>query len=211
MNPRSHWERIYASRLPNELSWYQLHPQRSLDLIQKTGVSRTASILDVGGGDSTLVDHLIARDYERVAVLDLSESALSRARVRLGSSAGSVTWREADILDADVLPGSIDVWHDRAVFHFLTRPNDRAAYINQVRRMMRPQGHVIVATFAEDGPSQCSGLPVERYSAVALHAVFGGDFQLRTSVRDVHRTPSGAEQRFTYCWCTYHSRMSAAA
>jgi len=199
MDRKEHWERIYSSKSASELSWYQRHPHQSLDLIEKTGVASTASILDVGGGDSTLVDHLVERGHRGVTVLDLSGAALRRARERLGPRADSVTWREGDVLTVDLPPASVDVWHDRAVFHFLTRPEDRAAYVDRVRRIVRPNGHVIVATFADDGPSQCSGLPVERYTAETLSAEFGVGFRLVTSVRETHRTPSGVEQRFVYC------------
>jgi ubiquinone/menaquinone biosynthesis C-methylase UbiE len=198
--PKDHWDRIYSTKASTQLSWYQPHPGQSLEWITKTGVATTASVLDVGGGDSTLVDHLVARGYSGVTVLDLSAAALLRARERLGSRATAVTWREADVLTIDLPPASVDVWHDRAVFHFLTRQRDRAKYVEQVRRTVRPGGHVIVATFAEDGPPTCSGLPVERYSAKTLGEAFGDGFRLVTSVNETHLTPSGAEQRFVYCW-----------
>jgi SAM-dependent methyltransferase len=200
MDPREHWDRVYVTRLATELSWYQRTPRRSLALIQDTGVASTASILDVGGGDSTLIDHLIADGYGGASVLDLSGAALRRARARLGPEGDAVVWREADVLTADLAPASVDVWHDRAVFHFLTRPEDRAAYVEQVRRAVRPHGHVIVATFAQDGPTRCTGLPVERYSTDSLRAVFGAGFQLETSVLETHWTPGGAKQSFVYCW-----------
>ena len=200
MRAKEHWDRIYTAKASTQLSWYQPHPRQSLELITKTGVAPTASILDVGGGDSTLVDHLVARGYTGVTVLDLSSAALRRARERLGSRASTVSWREADVLTVDLRPASVDVWHDRAVFHFLTRPEDRAKYVEQVRRAVRPHGHVLVATFAEDGPPTCSGLPVERYSATTLGEVFGDGFRLVTSVNETHLTPSGIEQPFIYCW-----------
>ena len=199
MDPKAHWERIYSTKPATALSWFQRQPRQSLELIANTGVAATASILDVGGGDSMLVDHLLQRGYSGVTVLDLSGAALRRARERLGERAGSVVWREANVLTVDLPPASVDLWHDRAVFHFLIRPEDRAAYVAQVRRAVKPSGHVIVATFADDGPAQCSGLPVERYSADTLCAVFGKQFRLMESVRETHRTPSGAEQRFLYC------------
>lgn len=200
MDPKAHWERIYSTKPTTDLSWHQRHPVRSLDLIERTGVAATASILDVGGGDSMLVDHLVARGYSNLTVLDLSGAALRRARERLGARAAAVTWLEADVLSADLPRAGVDVWHDRAVFHFLTRPEDRETYVSQVRRTLRPGGHVIIATFADDGPATCSGLPVERYSPESLSAEFGAGFHLRASSRDTHRTPSGAEQRFVYCW-----------
>lgn len=200
---RDHWERVYHDKAPTELSWYQRHSERSLQLIEQTGIARSASIIDVGGGASTLVDDLLARGFSDVAILDLSAEALTRARQRLGAGAERVKWLVADVLTTDLPANSVDLWHDRAVFHFLTDPDHRAEYIAQVRRVVRPGGHVIVATFAEDGPTQCSGLPVQRYSATELHGTFGDDFQLERSERETHETPGGAEQRFVYCWCRY--------
>jgi ubiquinone/menaquinone biosynthesis C-methylase UbiE len=204
MNRKEHWESIYSTKTAVSLSWYQRHPQRSLDLIKRTGLTRDAKILDVGGGDSTLVDELIALKYSDVTVLDLSRAALDRARARLGEAAsGRVTWLEADIIDAKLPHREFDLWHDRAVFHFLTDPADRNAYIESVERTLRPGGHVVVATFAEDGPTRCSGLPVKRYSAAELHDAFGPAFRLVRSELETHHTPGGVGQHFTYCWCRY--------
>lgn len=204
MNRKSHWESIYAANASPALSWYQPHPQRSLDLIGRTHVPKDAKILDVGSGDSLLVDELVSRGYNDITVLDLSRAALDRARRRLGEAAtGRVTWLEGDILEANLSREEFDIWHDRAVFHFLTTVEERDSYIEKVQRAVRPGGHVIVATFAEDGPTRCSGLPVERYSAAELHGAFGSDFQLLGSEREVHHTPNGVDQSFTYCWCLY--------
>jgi 2-polyprenyl-3-methyl-5-hydroxy-6-metoxy-1,4-benzoquinol methylase len=204
MNSKSHWESVYGTRGTTSLSWYQPHPRRSLDLIDRTAVAKTARILDVGGGDSLLVDELVSSGYTDITVVDLSIAALDRARARLGRTASArVTWLEGDILDVHMPGEPFDVWHDRAVFHFLTSAKERGSYIERVERSVRPGGHVIVATFAEDGPTRCSGLPVVRYSATELHGTFGSDFQLLASEREVHRTPTGAEQSFTYCWCQY--------
>jgi SAM-dependent methyltransferase len=204
MNRKSHWESIYATRGSSSLSWFQPHPQRSLDLIERTGLPTNAKILDVGGGDSFLVDELVARGYTDITVLDLSRAAINRARHRLGDAAtGRVTWLEGDILEADLPREHFDIWHDRAVFHFLTGAKERESYIQKVRSAVYSGGHVIVATFAEDGPTRCSGLPVERYSASELHDTFGCDFLLMESERELHHTPSGVEQSFTYCWCRY--------
>ena len=151
-----------------------------------------------------MVDDLLNEGYSDVTVLDLSRAALNRARARLGRvAADRVTWLEGDILKVDLPSEAFDIWHDRAVFHFLTVAEQRAAYIRTVEHTVRPGGHVIVATFAEDGPTRCSGLPVSRYSAAELHGEFGSAFQLVGSEREVHRTPAGSEQRFTYCWCRY--------
>jgi ubiquinone/menaquinone biosynthesis C-methylase UbiE len=205
MNRKSHWELIYATNASPALSWYQPHPRRSLDLIARTHLPKDAKILDVGGGDSLLVDELVARGYNDVIVLDLSGAALDRARGRLGEAAtGRVTWLEGDILEANLPRENLDIWHDRALFHFLTTAEERDSYIESVQRAVRPGGHVIVATFAEDGPTRCSGLPVERYSAGELHGAFGSAFQLLGSEREVHHTPTGVAQSFTYCWCRYN-------
>lgn len=203
MDVKKHWEDVYTTKESTSLSWFQATPTRSLELIARTETPFNARILDVGGGDSMLVDRLIERGYSNLLVLDVSPSALERAKSRLGAGAGHIDWMESDIRATDLEPESMDVWHDRAVFHFLIEPQDRDAYIAQVRRAVRPGGYVIVATFAEDGPTRCSGLPVARYSAAQLHHAFGGDFRLTKSVREVHRTPSGGEQRFSYCLCRY--------
>jgi len=201
MQPEEHWERVYSTKAPDAVSWYQRHADHSLELIEATGVSPTASIIDVGGGASTLVDDLLSRNYLDITVLDLSAAALSAAQERLGARAGSVTWLQSDITRAELPRHAFDVWHDRAVFHFLTAPEDRRAYIQAVLRSVKPGGHVIVATFAKDGPLQCSGLPVMRYSAPQLHSEFGEAFTLISHEREEHHTPFGTTQQFTYCHC----------
>ena len=201
MRAQDHWDKVYTARPANAVSWYQEHAEQSLRLIRDTGAGTDASIIDVGGGASTLVDDLLGAGYSRITVLDLSAAALAAARQRLGPLAARVQWLEADIT-AVVLPASAyDVWHDRAVFHFLTGAEQRAAYVRAVLRAVRPGGHVIVATFAEDGPTQCSGLTVRRYSPGALHAEFGRPFDLVRHEREDHRTPFGTLQRFVYCYC----------
>ena len=203
-NDRSHWEAVYQTHKPNEVSWFQPEARVSLDLIRSVTPSVRSRIIDVGGGPSTLVDGLIASGYIDVTVLDLSATALAHARQRLGGLASRVCWVEADAL-TDTLPAaSFDVWHDRAVFHFLTRPADRRRYIEQVRRVVRPGGHVLVATFADDGPTHCSGLPVERYGTTTLHGKFGSDFRLVASRREEHLTPNGKLQPFVYCLCMFN-------
>lgn len=201
MESKEHWEQVYRSKAPTEVSWFQEHAALSLRLIQDAGVPRSASIIDVGGGASTLVDDLLANGYQQLTVLDLSAAALAAARERLGPRAAKARWMEANILQAELPPQGYDVWHDRAVFHFLTSEADRQAYVSQVLRAVKPGGLVIVATFAEDGPSQCSGLPVMRYSASELHAEFGQPFQLLGHEQEAHHTPGGSEQKFVYCFC----------
>ena len=201
MQSRAHWEHVYATKPVDRVSWYQEHALQSLRLISDTGVGLDASIIDVGGGASTLVDDLLARGYRAITVLDLSATALAAAKARLGPRSDAVRWIEADVTSAELPAHGYDVWHDRAVFHFLTDPADRRAYVDVVIRAVKPGGHVIVATFAEDGPAQCSGLPVQRYSATGLHAEFGAPFKLLRQEKEEHHTPSGAVQRFVYCYC----------
>lgn len=201
MQPKETWERVYASKPPEAVSWYQPHAQQSLRLIRATGVPPDASIIDVGGGASMLVDDLLASGYGALTVLDISAAALAAARQRLGAQAARVQWLEADVTRAVLPAHGYDVWHDRAVFHFLTTPAEREAYVASVLRSVKPGGHVIVATFAEDGPTHCSGLPVVRYSAAGLHAEFGAPFTLLRHEQEEHHTPSGAVQKFIYCYC----------
>ena len=202
MDPKSHWEAIYGKKRPEEVSWYQPEATLSLELIRAVA-SLESAIVDVGGGASTLVDGLLRAGYRQLTILDLSVSALNAAQRRLGASARMVSWREGDVLTTDLGVAPIDVWHDRAVFHFLTDVTDRERYIAQVRRAVRVGGHVLVATFAEDGPSRCSGLEVARYSPQGLHGAFGSDFRLIASRREEHLTPRGARQAFTYCLCRF--------
>ena len=205
-NSKAHWERIYQSKGPEQLSWYQAEARLSCELITRVAPDPDSRILDVGAGASTLVDGLLAAGYRRLSVLDLSAAALAAARHRLGALAAHVDWREADVLSTSLPASWFDVWHDRAVFHFLTDAADRVRYVDQVRRAVHPAGIVLIATFAEDGPTRCSGLEVTRYSPDALHNEFGPDFQLLESRREEHRTPSGAIQAFTYCVCRYAPR-----
>ncbi len=201
MPSRSHWERVYANRSPQAVSWYQPHALESLRLIRETGLPKSAAIIDVGGGASTLVDDLLHDGFADVTVLDLSPTALAATRSRLGADAARVQWIVGDAIAADLPPQRYDLWHDRAVFHFLTRADERAAYVAAVLRAVKPGGHVIVGSFAEDGPTECSGLPVMRYSADALHAEFGAPFTLLRHEREEHHTPAGKVQHFVWCWC----------
>lgn len=201
MEPKEHWEKVYQTKPADSVSWFQEHAEQSVRLIRQTGVPLSASIIDVGGGASTLVDDLLEGGYQALTVLDLSGAALSAAQRRLGLQAKSVKWLEANITSAELPAHAYEVWHDRAVFHFLTSAAERRAYIGQVLRAVKPGGHVIVATFAEDGPTQCSGLPVMRYSADALHAEFGTPFTLLRHEKEEHQTPAGNVQKFVYCYC----------
>jgi SAM-dependent methyltransferase len=201
MNTRAHWEHIYEKKGPMKVSWYQEHAQFSLQYIRNTGIRKTDPIIDVGGGASTLVDDLIADGFQNISILDISGSALQLARQRLGAKAHQVNWIEADITQANLPYQAYHVWHDRAVFHFLTQAADRQHYIEAVQHAVRPGGHVIVATFAPDGPDHCSGLEVMRYDPEGLHNEFGDSFDLVDSTHETHHTPFGTEQKFIYCYC----------
>ncbi|HEX9162717.1 MAG TPA: class I SAM-dependent methyltransferase [Thermoanaerobaculia bacterium] len=211
MDVKSHWESIYGTKAATEVSWYQREATVSLQLIRQVATNGSAVILDVGGGASTLVDSLLALRYSNVAVLDIAANALASSRARLGAGAKRVRWIAGDVLSLDLRDHSVDVWHDRAVFHFLLSPEDRRRYVSKVRRALRPNGHVIIATFAEDGPTKCSGLPVARYDARQLHGEFGDDFRLLTTIREEHTTPAGGRQSFRYCLCSFAPAASAAA
>jgi trans-aconitate methyltransferase len=196
---RAHWDTVYTTKASDAVSWFQPEPAQSLRLLRRFGLTARSCVIDVGGGDSHLVDRLVQDEgCTCVAVLDVSEAALTRARQRLGASASTVEWLATDVTaEWSVTPR--DVWHDRAVFHFLTEPADRARYVERVRRTVKQGGTVLIATFAPDGPERCSGLPVARYSPGALARELGPDFVLRESISEGHRTPSGAVQSFNYC------------
>ena len=209
MDSKHHWQRVYTGKPVDAMSWHQATAARSVSIIRSVAPDLQTPIIDVGGGASVLADELLAAGYERLTVLDLAAAALDAARLRLGPLATRVRWLEDDVLSAELPAEGYGVWHDRAVFHFLTAPADRAAYVRQVRRSVRPGGFVLVATFADDGPERCSGLPVARYSARALHAEFGAEFDLIRSERDAHHTPDGAVQSFVYCLCRWTGPIGA--
>jgi 2-polyprenyl-3-methyl-5-hydroxy-6-metoxy-1,4-benzoquinol methylase len=201
MSRKAHWENIYSSKTPTEVSWYQTYPEKSLELISHTGISKEAHIIDVGGGASTLVDNLLDNGFRNITVLDISAAAIDQAKARLGERAKEVAWLEADITQVTLPPHEYDLWHDRAVFHFLTAAEARQSYVNAVRYSLKPNGHIIVATFAPDGPTKCSGLDIVRYSPDELHDEFGNDFQYIESFSENHPTPFGTDQKFIYCYC----------
>lgn len=198
MDRKQHWENVYESKPSTDVSWFQPLPTRSLALIDASGAGPHSTIIDVGGGDAMLVDALLTRGHDQLTVLDLSGAALARARIRLGALSSSVTWIEADITQATLPVDAYDVWHDRAVFHFLTAPDDRARYLTLASASIRRGGTLIVGTFALDGPTRCSGLDVVRYSPETLAAGFTSAFALEHAVADIHATPWGTEQRFTF-------------
>jgi SAM-dependent methyltransferase len=201
MSSKAHWESVYETRPADEVSWYQSSAALSVELIRRVQPTRTGPVIDVGGGASVLVDELLALGYDDVSVLDIATAALAASSARLGPLAHAVRWLHEDVLSAHLPSAYYAVWHDRAVFHFLTTRAEREAYVAQVLRAVRPGGHVLVATFAGEGPARCSGLLVERYSPERLHAEFGPEFRLLASEREDHETPNGAHQPFIYCLC----------
>lgn len=194
---RAHWEKVYAGKAETAVSWYQPHAARSLEVIEAASPDRKAGIIEIGGGASTLVDDLIAWGYVDLTVLDVAAPALERAKERLRSEAARVTWIVADIMAWDP-PRIWHIWHDRAVFHFLTEPTQQDAYVLALTKATATGARIIVATFAPDGPNRCSGLPVQRYSPATLAARLGSDFELIGQAKEAHVTPRGAEQRFSY-------------
>jgi SAM-dependent methyltransferase len=195
---QAHWDQVWSTKAADAVSWFQAEAEPSLGVIASLGLPPDAPILDVGGGASRLVDALIERGFADVTVLDISDAALAVARERLGARAGPVHWEAVDITGWTP-PRRYLVWHDRAVFHFLTEPEQRAGYRRALEHGLAPGGHAIVATFAADGPERCSGLPVQRYDAAALAAEIGPGFRLVRDWRQVHHTPGGAAQAFQWC------------
>jgi len=201
MSPQEHWDAIYGDKGAQDVSWYRPHLDRSLRFIDNAGLSADAAILDVGGGASTLVDDLLDRGFSNLTVLDISETAIAQARTRLGPRAESVNWLAGDITQVKLPEAHFDFWHDRAVFHFLVESAARQRYVTTVLHALKPNGHIVVATFGPSGPDRCSGLPVARYSAEGIHGQFGNEFRKIGSDTEVHRTPWGGEQEFVYCYC----------
>lgn len=195
---QQHWETVYRTKAADAVSWYRPHLDTSLALIERAAPDRSAAVLDVGGGASTLVDDLLARGYGDLSVLDISAAALNVARERLGEAANAVTWLAADLLDAPLPQARYDLWHDRAVFHFLTQAEQRAHYLRQLARALKPGGHAILATFGPQGPLKCSGLDTIRYDAGELARELGDGFTLLDSIMEFHATPFGTTQPFLY-------------
>lgn len=199
MDRQSHWQSIFQTRKSSEVSWYQPHLRASLDLIAQLALPPTANILDVGAGDSTLVDDLLACGFSRISLLDISPTALKRVRARLGSESDKITWIEADITQVRLPQNTFDLWHDRALFHFLTQDEDRRRYVELAHNTVKRGGDMIIATFAQDGPVRCSGLDTLRYNPESLCHELGADFTLVRSLSETHHMPSGNEQSFSYC------------
>lgn len=197
MNRKVHWEQVYMDKSPLEVGWYQAEPALSLRLIDSFELPKAAAIIDVGGGASLLVDRLHERGFRRLAVLDVSAQALAHAKARLGAKADNIEWLEADVT-AFRAPHAYALWHDRAVFHFLTQAADRRRYVEVLKRTLEPGGGLIMATFALDGPLKCSGLEVVRYDAETLSAELGDEFELLEQAAELHITPAHQTQRFSY-------------
>ena len=197
-NRKDHWERIYQKHSPTEVGWYQSYPERSLKLIYNTGADTDSSIIDVGGGTSTLAKHLLDKGYEKLAVLDISGNSIERAKSQLDEKSREINWIEADVTKFSFTE-QYDIWHDRAVFHFLTKAEDRKGYITSLNQALKLNGHLIIATFSLDAPPKCSGLSVVRYSSETLQSELGDNFILEEAVVEDHVTPSWVKQNFIFC------------
>jgi SAM-dependent methyltransferase len=197
MNRKEHWNQVYETSAPGDVSWHQTSPASSLNLIAAAAITSDQGVIDVGGGTSVLVDCLLDAGFTQMAVLDVSGVALALTRRRLGARAAAVHWFEADATEFRP-PMRFALWHDRAVFHFLTASAERARYVESLKASLVPGGHVIIATFALDGPAKCSGLEVARYDAVGMGAELGAEFCFREQLDETHRTPWQTEQHFSY-------------
>jgi SAM-dependent methyltransferase len=197
MDRTAHWENVYQTKSSTEVSWYELDPKQSLDLILEAAGEKRGRVIDVGGGQSFLVDRLLDAGFSQVAVLDISSAAIAATKARLGERASQVDWMVADITQAESL-GEFDVWHDRAVFHFITDPEDRQRYVELLKRSLPIGGHFVIGTFAKGGPEKCSGLPICQYDAVTLQAVIGSTFEAVKCSLYEHVTPSGKIQQFFF-------------
>jgi len=199
MNRREHWEQVYSSKPPERLGWYKPRLRTSLDWITDLSLDTNAPIIDVGGGASTLVDDLLERGYSALTVLDLAAPALDLIKARLGTRGAAVTWLCGDVTRIELGENAFELWHDRAVFHFLTDAEDRARYRETLCKALRPGGYLIIGTFAPEAPPRCSGLPVQRYDLELLRETLGDEFALRRQQKEMHVTPGGVEQMYLYC------------
>jgi SAM-dependent methyltransferase len=199
MDRREHWEQVYSGKPPERLGWYKPRLQTSLDWITELSLDTKAPIIDVGGGASTLVDDLLGRGYSAITVLDLAAPALDLIKARLGTRGAAVTWLCGDVTRIELGENAFELWHDRAVFHFLTDAEDRARYRETLCKALRPGGYLIIGTFAPEAPPRCSGLPVQRYDLELLRETLGDEFALRRQQKEMHVTPGGVEQMYLYC------------
>jgi SAM-dependent methyltransferase len=195
---KKHWNRVYEKNLPSEVGWYQDYPKMSLKLIAITEVGADGSIIDIGGGTSKLTGILFDQGYKRLTVLDISGKSIEKAKIQLAENSSTITWIEADVTKYD-FKEKFDIWHDRAVFHFLTEVEDRKGYINSLNQALTLNGHLIIGTFGLDAPPKCSGLPVVRYEPDTLHNELGNNFDLAETFFEDHVTPSGVRQKFIFC------------
>ena len=199
LNLKNHWDMVFKTKKPVEMSWYQPHLQKSLELIRRAGISREAEIIDIGGGASTLVDDLLKAGFKRLSVLDLSAQALTQVKTRLGLKANQVMWVEANVTEVILPEHHYDLWHDRAAFHFLTSPEGRKKYVKIMDKALSPRGVVIIAAFSQKGPERCSGLDVARHSPESVQAELGKRYHLLETAEESHETPFGTRQEFVYC------------
>ena len=199
MDRKSHWEQVYATRMAEKLGWYKPRLDTSLSWLAELNLGRSASIIDVGGGASTLVDDLVDAGYESITVLDVAEEALAASKKRLGRQSEMVMWLSGDITDYSLPPNRFALWHDRAMLHFLVDAEQRDAYHANLMQSLQPGGHVIIGVFAPEAPEKCSGLPVRRYDADSLARFLGDAFELLRQHKEMHVTPGGVEQMYVYC------------
>ena len=197
-NRKDYWERVYQKHAPTELGWYQAYPETSIKLINNTGVSHDSRVIDVGGGTSKLSEHLLHQGYKELTVLDISSNSIKKAKSQLGEKSSRINWIEGDVTRYG-FKEHYDVWHDRAVFHFLTKTEDRKGYVNSLDQALKLNGHLIIATFSLEAPPKCSGLSVVRYSPETLQNELGDNFNLIETLVEDHATPSGVKQNFIYC------------
>lgn len=193
-----HWQTVYETRAVDSVSWYRPHLETSLRLLELAAPDRAAAVIDAGAGSSTLVDDLLTHGYRNLTLLDLSRAALEQTQARLGENSKTLIWVAEDLLTTTFPEKAYDVWHDRAVFHFLTAEEQRVAYLRQLRHALKPGGHVILGTFGAEGPTRCSGLEIARYDAAGQQCALGETFELRESLSELHQTPSGGVQQFQY-------------
>lgn len=199
MNRKSHWKNVYQTKEVNQVSWYREHLENSLQLILSTNIAKDEAIIDIGSGSSTLIDDLLNRAFTDISVLDISAKALENSKLRLGKKAEKVKWIETDITQANLPKNYHSVWHDRAVFHFLTNIEDRRKYVELVNKSLKVGGHIIIAAFSLDGPKKCSGLEIVQYSPELINKELGNNFQLVNSLKETHHTPFETTQEFIYC------------
>ncbi len=199
MNEQEHWENVYLNNQPEKMGWYRPELETSLNWIKEFQPDRDARIIDVGGGASTLVDGLLAEGYSSITVADLSKTALELTRKRLSEKADAVTWLAGDITVLELPSSAYHLWHDRAAFHFLTTEDERQKYLDQLKKALKPSGHLIMATFSPEAPPRCSGLKVERYTPYRLEGVLGPEFILKRDIKELHVTPGGVEHMYLYC------------